>query len=98
MIIGISGHQDRAGIDWKWVRDEIDRELAALPGRHIGYSSLAIGSDQILQAPFLIAVMIVAVVPMGYEACFEGVPEGIELKSRASVVQLDGTLRRKGIL
>ena len=94
MIIGISGHQDRAGIDWKWVRDEIDRELAALPGRHIGYSSLAIGSDQIFAGAILDrGDELVAVVPMrSYEACLEGgaLRRYRKLKSQASVVQLDG--------
>jgi hypothetical protein len=94
MKIGISGHQDRPGIDWAWVRDIIDRELNALPGRHVGYSSLAAGSDQI----FAEAILdrgddLVAIIPLeNYDACFEGITlhKYREFKTRASVWQLKG--------
>ncbi len=44
--IGISGHQDRPGIDWGWVRQAIVVELDALEPQ-LALSSLAAGSDQV---------------------------------------------------
>jgi hypothetical protein len=94
MRIGISGHQHRPGIDWIWVRENIDRALTALPGHHVGYSSLATGADQI----FAEAILdrgddLLAIIPLqNYDACFEGnaLRKYRELKAYASVVQLEG--------
>ena len=72
MKIGISGHQQRKGINWGWVEDTLDFELA---GRHVDavYSSLAIGSDQIFTSVALRhALPVVGVIPFpGYERTFK---------------------------
>jgi hypothetical protein len=44
--VGISGHQDRPGIDWDWVRKSIATELDAQRAQQ-ALSSLAAGSDQV---------------------------------------------------
>src|SRR5690349_20038679 len=70
--LGVTGHQQREGIDWLWVRSRIDRYLA---GKSIilGYSSLAAGTDQIFADAVLDAGgKLMAVVPMdGYANQFE---------------------------
>jgi hypothetical protein len=92
MKIGISGHQQREGIDWRWVRASIDRALDKHPGRHIGYSSLAVGSDQIFaQAIIGRGEDLIAVIPASdYEGCFHGSELAIyrNLKEQASIVEL----------
>jgi hypothetical protein len=93
MKIGISGHQQREGIDWRWVRASIDAVLEKYPGRRIGYSSLAVGSDQL----FARAIIergddLIAVIPAAdYESCFYGVDltTYLILKERATIVKLD---------
>lgn len=44
--VGVTGHQQREGIDWPWVRSRIDRFLAG-KSMILGYSSLAAGTDQV---------------------------------------------------
>lgn len=46
MKVGITGHQERNGIDWRWVEAALEREFNT---REIDtvYSSLAVGSDQL---------------------------------------------------
>lgn len=71
--IGITGHQERDGIEWPWVRSRIDRFLAGKV-QLFGYSSLAAGTDQV----FADAVLerggkLIAVIPMvDYASHFEG--------------------------
>lgn len=73
MKIGITGHQERDGIDWEWVRLKIERYLAR-KNRIIGFSSLAMGTDQL----FAKAVLdhggtLIAVIPIDdYETYFKG--------------------------
>ena len=92
MKIGVSGHQQRAGIDWEWVKSAIDRILAAEGAKHIGYSSLAVGSDQLFARAILDQRnFLVAVVPShDYERCFD--PRELvayrELLSQATVIEL----------
>lgn len=47
MIVGITGHQERPGIDWAWVGEVIRGELAPIPVPLVGLSSLARGADQV---------------------------------------------------
>lgn len=47
MKVGITGHQERPGIDWPWVADVICNELAPFSAGLIGLSSLAQGADQV---------------------------------------------------
>ena len=47
MNVGISGHQERPGIDWTWVAGAITAELSVLPNPIVGFSSLARGADQV---------------------------------------------------
>ena len=47
MKVGITGHQERPGINWSWVAGVIRSELSSLPTRLVGLSSLARGADQV---------------------------------------------------
>ncbi|QOV96588.1 hypothetical protein [Novosphingobium sp. ES2-1] len=91
MKIGVTGHQQREGIDWRWVRSRIDRYLA---GKSIifGYSSLAAGADQIFADAVLDAGgTLIAVVPMeDYPSQFKDEPlrEYSRLLAKAQIVQL----------
>lgn len=91
MKVGVTGHQQREGIDWPWVRSRIDRYLA---GKSIifGYSSLAAGTDQIFADAVLDAGgTLIAVVPMeDYASQFkdEQLKEYRRLLVRAQNVQL----------
>ena len=46
MRVGITGHQDRSGIDWSWVADTMRDKLSEF-SKLVGYSSLAQGADQV---------------------------------------------------
>lgn len=91
MKVGVTGHQQREGIDWPWVRSRIDRYLA---GKSIifGYSSLAAGTDQIFADAVLDAGgKLIAVVPMeDYASQFEDEPlkEYKRLLAKAQIVEL----------
>lgn len=91
MKVGVTGHQQREGIDWPWVRSRIDRYLA---GKSIifGYSSLAAGTDQIFADAVLDAGgKLIAVVPMeDYASHFEDEPlkEYKRLLAKAQIVDL----------
>jgi hypothetical protein len=91
MKIGVTGHQQREGIDWRWVRSRIDQYLA---GKSIifGYSSLAAGTDQVFADAVLDAGgKLIAVVPIeGYASQFEDEPlkEYERLLAMAQIVDL----------
>lgn len=91
MKVGVTGHQQRLGIDWLWVRSRIDRYLA---GKSIiyGYSSLAAGADQIFADAVLDAGgKLIAVVPMeGYASQLEDEPlkQYERLIAKAQIVDL----------
>lgn len=92
--IGITGHQEREGIEWPWVRSRIDRFLAGKV-QLVGYSSLAAGTDQL----FADAVLerggkLIAVVPLAdYESRFEGssLSHYHELLAASEVIELKST-------
>lgn len=73
MIVGVTGHQAREGIDWTWVQTEL---LSALEDHGIisGLSSLASGTDQLFAAATLqLRAKLVSVLPVDrYEDEFEG--------------------------
>lgn len=74
MKVGITGHQDRPGIDWAWVSEVLDNQLKALPPPLVGLSSLAQGADQIFaEAVIKAGGAIQFVLPTAdYERHFEG--------------------------
>ncbi|WP_313008957.1 hypothetical protein [Brevundimonas vesicularis] len=74
IAVGITGHQDREGLDWAFVEDEITRALEAVPRPFDGLSSLAIGADQVFaQAVLKAGGKLVSVIPAhDYETTFQG--------------------------
>lgn len=91
MKVGVTGHQQREGIDWPWVRSCIDRYLSGKP-IILGYSSLAAGTDQIFADAVLDAGgKLIAVLPMEeYASQFEGeaLKEYERLLGKAQIVDL----------
>jgi hypothetical protein len=73
MKVGVTGHQERDGIDWAWVSRAIRTELAQLAVTE-ALSSLAAGTDQIFAEVALdLRIPVLAVLPLlGYDAFFEG--------------------------
>ncbi|NKL25412.1 hypothetical protein GFL92_01075 [Rhizobium leguminosarum bv. viciae] len=94
MRVGITGHQKRDGIEWGWVRSQIDLVVTGLPRPLIGYTSLAVGADQVFASSLLEqGATLTAVIPIpNYEAFFNG--EGLDLYrsllNKADQVQLPG--------
>jgi hypothetical protein len=72
MKVGITGHQEREGVDWDWVGETLTHELAGLTGVTLAFSSLAAGSDQVFaRAALAVGIPVMAVIPMeGYERFF----------------------------
>jgi len=89
--IGITGHQERDGIDWAWVRSHLEQLLAA-EVKVIGYSSLAAGTDQVFaEAVLNRGGQLTAVIPIkNYESYFEdaALEEYVRLIALAEVVEL----------
>ena len=73
-IVGVTGHQSREGIDWKWVRRIIKSELAKRLPIQRCVSSLAAGSDQVFASvAFALHLPVLAIIPMPqYEDYFKG--------------------------
>lgn len=94
MRVGVTGHQDREGIDWSWTGEALHRALSELPAPIEGWSSLAIGADQLFARTVLDrGGTIVTVVPGAwYDECFEG--DGLrsyrELLARGKTLTLEG--------
>ena len=74
MLVGITGHQARHGIDWECVKRSIRTELARLHNITKGLSSLAAGSDQVFaEAALSLDIPVLAVIPIdGYEKFMKG--------------------------
>lgn len=93
MKVGVTGHQQRQGIDWSWVARSIRAELAKFCDVRKTFSSLAVGTDQVFAAVAIeMGLSVTAVLPLeGYERFFqgEGLVEYRRLLSRCEVVQLD---------
>lgn len=91
MIVGITGHQKRRGIDWEWVADALQLQLARLcPQRAL--TSLAEGTDQLFAGISLqLKIPLVAVIPLDeYETFFSkrGLATYRSLLSQSTAVML----------
>ncbi len=94
MKIGITGHQEREGIDWRWVRSLLKKLLAA-ETKLIGYSSLAAGTDQVFAEALLSeGGQLIAVIPLeNYVSFFkdEALKEYQRLLTFSNVIELKST-------
>jgi len=74
MRIGVTGHQERSGIDWQWVAQTVRAELARTGKVTKALSSLATGGDQVFaNAALSLRIPVLAVLPLeGYERYFYG--------------------------
>lgn len=74
MKIGITGHQERAGIDWTWVQQALRSEIESRKDNLVGLSSLAIGADQAFANEVIdFGGELIAVIPRDdYERFFNG--------------------------
>lgn len=92
MKIGITGHQERPGINWDWVQDTVREELSRLSPPLVGLTSLAVGADQVFAKTVLeLGGSIIAVIPRDhYEQYFKdaGLDNYRELLCRATHVSL----------
>lgn len=93
MRIGVTGHQDRPGINWSWVTQAVQNQIANLHEVTKALSSLAAGSDQVFaEVAISRQIPILAVVPVAnYELYFKGADLiGYQrLLSQAEVVRLN---------
>ena len=65
MQVGITGHQKRPGIDWKWVETTLRSEMQKLSHVNAALSSLAIGTDQLFaEVAISFDIPLVAVIPV----------------------------------
>ena len=94
VIVGITGHQRRRGIDRQWAGAMLRAELQALGTVERGLSSLAAGADQLFAAAALdLGIPVTAVLPMGgYERFLRGrdLARYQELLPRCDQLVLDG--------
>lgn len=74
MKVGITGHQDRAGIQWPWVREILRSKLTEIGTIDRALSSLAAGSDQVFaEVAVDLGIPLTAVVPLeNYDRFFKG--------------------------
>jgi hypothetical protein len=74
MQIGITGHQERHGIDWNWVEATLEIEICKVSNVRAAMSSLAKGADQIFaRVAISLGIPVIAVVPVSdYSRFFEG--------------------------
>lgn len=93
MRVGFTGHQSRPGIEWPWVREQLGSALDALGSNLVGYSSLAVGADQIFAEEVMSRGGIFnAVIPYAtYESEFDDVDikHYRSLLMKSAVVALD---------
>lgn len=92
--VGVTGHQNRAGIDWDWVRSSIKNEIRQSLKKWIGYSCLAAGTDQIFADEILKnGGTHHAIIPLkNYENFFQAdaKKEYLRLLAKSKMEQLDG--------
>lgn len=92
--IGVSGHQARSDINWKWTSSEIKAALRHYQPVGQAFTSLAVGSDQVFaREAIALGIPVNAVIPMaGYENFFKG--SGLasyeSLLVHCNVIRLDG--------
>lgn len=91
--IGITGHQERDGIEWSWVKKIISIELSKISNRKRAITSLAVGSDQVFaQVALELGIPILAVIPLAtYEQQFKGsdIEHYRQLLRKCEVMQLN---------
>ena len=70
--VGVSGHQDRQGIDWTWVKTTIQSVLEEQMPVDRVFTCLAVGTDQIFARQALeLGIAVTAVIPLdNYEDFF----------------------------
>src|SRR5579859_3927759 len=92
MKIGVTGHQERKGIQWSWVERTIHDELIKVGKVDKALSSLAAGTDQIFAKVALsLQIPVVAVLPIeGYERFFKGpaLADYLKLLNQCELLQL----------
>jgi hypothetical protein len=97
VIVGITGHQKRRGLDWNWVTDTLRAELLALGRIDRALSSIAAGADQRFATVALeLNIPVTAVLPLGgYERFLRGrdLARYQTLLARCEQLVLDGTGR-----
>lgn len=73
MQVGITGHQERHGIDWQWVEAALEIEICKVPDVRAALSSLAKGADQIFaRVAISLGIPVIAVIPVSnYERFFD---------------------------
>jgi hypothetical protein len=74
MQVGITGHQERHGIDWRWVEATLQIEISKLRNVRAALSSLAKGADQAFaRVAISLGIPLIAVIPVkDYESFFHG--------------------------
>jgi hypothetical protein len=75
MNIGITGHQSLKGREViRWLKSELVNDIGKMSDLRGGYSSLAIGADQLFAKTILqMKVDLIAIIPsLGYEETFKG--------------------------
>ncbi len=72
--LGVTGHQARNGVDWSWTRDALRLVIEDCDAPVEGWSSLAIGADQLFAEVVLAEGGQLATVVPGpwYADCFDG--------------------------
>ncbi len=92
MKVGITGHQEREGIQWPWVKHTMRVELNKLKDVRGTFSSLAMGSDQLVaEVAIDLGLPVTAVLPLaGYERFFkeDGLANYRRLLGRCEKMQL----------
>ena len=95
MKVGVTGHQERKGIQWSWVERTIHDELIKVAKVDKALSSLAAGTDQIFaKVAISLQIPVVAVLPIeGYERFFKGLAlaDYWKLLSQCELLQLTWT-------
>lgn len=91
MVVGVTGHQKRQGVNWGWVKQSLASCLQKYAATE-AMTSLAEGTDQIFaEAALNLNIPVSAVIPLdGYERFFS--PDGLlayqELLGRSTPVYL----------
>lgn len=90
--IGVSGHQDREGVDWTWVETTIRSVLDEQMPIDRVFTCLAIGTDQVFARQAMeLGIPVTAVIPLdNYEDFFKGtdLSDYKSMLSRCEVIEL----------
>lgn len=98
LAVGVTGHQSRAEADWDWTADSLRKMLTSFDAKIQGWTSLAIGADQLFATEILkLRGELVTVIPaQNYESSFR-TEEDLEkyrllLASSTQKIQLENSL------